>query len=153
MTAARFLALAAVLLAATVPVEAARQAQPAPEPPPFPQHGDRFYLAVRGPVVGGRAGFARVYGSPAGRDGWTTTVTCGTVDVRTGRERIELQAPGTAYRDKTSFTGTWSPLGGGAYGEAQMRTWSVTRQDGLDVVISMSGPCPPTGTGDVSSGD
>lgn len=125
-----------------------------PKEKPFPQHDDRFYLAVRGPVVGGRAGFARIYASPAGRDGWTTTVTCGTVDVRTGRERIELQAPGTAYRDKTSFTGTWSPLGGsGKHGENQMRTWSVDRQDGLDVVVSMSGPCPDRGTGDVSSGD
>lgn len=123
-----------------------------PEPPPFPQPGDRFYLPVRGPVVGGRAGFARVYGSPAGRDGWTTTVTCGTVDVRTGKERIELQAPGTAYRDRNGFTGTWSPLGGGAYGENQMRTWSVTRQDGLDVTVAMSGPCP-SGAGDLSSGD
>lgn len=118
-----------------------------PEPKPFPQLDDRFYLAVRGPVVGGRAGFARVYGSPAGRDGWTTTVTCGTVDVRTGRERIELQAPGTAYRDRTSFTGTWTPLSGG-----QMRVWSVTRQDGLDVTVAMSGPCP-SGVGDLSSGD
>ncbi|MFC7664676.1 hypothetical protein ACFQWF_21025 [Methylorubrum suomiense] len=48
MTVARVLALAAVLLAASVPVEAARQAQPVPEPPPFPQAGDRFYLFVRG---------------------------------------------------------------------------------------------------------
>ncbi len=63
--------LAAVLaVLATVPAEAARQAKPAPEPPPFPQHDDRFVMAVRGPVVGGRAGFARVYASPAGRDGW-----------------------------------------------------------------------------------
>ena len=124
-----------------------------PKPKPFPQHDDRFYLAARGPVVDGRAGFARVYASPAGRDGWTTTVTCGTVDVRTGRERIELQAPGTAYPDRKGITGTWSPLGSGTYGESQMRTWSVTRQDGLDVVVSMSGPCPDRGTGDVSSGD
>lgn len=124
-----------------------------PKEKPFPQHGDRFLMAVRGPVVGGRAGFARVYGSPAGRDGWTTTVTCGTVDVRTGRERIELQAPGTAYRDRKGVTGTWSPLGGGTYGEAQMRTWGIDRQDGLDVVVSMAGPCPDRGTGDVSSGD
>lgn len=124
-----------------------------PEPPPFPQHGDRFYLSVRGPVVGGRAGFARIYATPIGRDGWTTTVTCGTVDAR-GRERIELQAPGTAFRDRDGFTGTWSPLGsGGKYGENQMRVWSVTRQDGLDVEVSMSGPCPDRGTGDVSSGD
>lgn len=122
-----------------------------PKEKPFPQHDDRFLMSVRGPVVGGRAGFARVYGSPAGRDGWTTTVTCGTVDAR-GRERIELQAPGTAYRDRKGITGTWSPLSGG-YGAAQMRGWSIDRQDGLDVVVSMSGPCPPTGQGDVSSGD
>ncbi|KMO22326.1 hypothetical protein [Methylobacterium platani] len=152
MIATRILAAVLAVLA-TVPAEAARQAKPAPEPPPFPQHDDRFVMAVRGPVVGGRAGFARVYASPAGRDGWTTTVTCGTVDVRTGRERIELQAPGNAYRDRTSFTGTWTPLGGGGrYGENQMRTWSVTRQDGLDVTVAMSGPCP-SGAGDVSSGD
>ncbi|AWV16800.1 hypothetical protein A3862_15895 [Methylobacterium sp. XJLW] len=147
MTAIRILATVLAVLA-TVPAEAARQAKPAPEPGPFPQAGDRFLLAVRGPTVGGRAGFARVYASPAGRDGWTTTVTCGTVDVRTGRERIELQAPGNAYRDRNSFTGTWTPLGGG-----QLRVWSMTRQDGLDVTVAMSGPCPDRGTGDVSSGD
>ncbi|KQT46413.1 hypothetical protein ASG52_11775 [Methylobacterium sp. Leaf456] len=143
----------AVTRLAVIPVLTAGYVAAAqPEPPPFPQHGDRFFLAVRGPVVGGRAGFARVYATPVGKDGWTTTVTCGTVDVRTGRERIELQAPGTAYRDRDGFTGTWSPLSG-RYGEAQMRTWSVDRQDGLDVVVSMSGPCPDSGTGDVSSGD
>jgi hypothetical protein len=119
-----------------------------PKEKPFPQHGDRFFLSVRGPAVNGRAGFARVYASPAGRDGWTTTVTCGTVDVRSGKERIELQAPGNAYRGRSSFTGTWTPLSGG-----QMRVWSVTRQDGLDVTVAMAGPCPPTGAGDVSSGD
>lgn len=117
-----------------------------PREPPFPQHGDRFFLSVRGPTEGGRAGFARIYASPAGRDGWTTTVTCGTVDQR-GREKILLQAPGNAYRDRSSFTGTWTPLSGG-----QMRVWSVTRQDGLDVTVAMSGPCP-SGAGDVSSGD
>ncbi|KTS39502.1 hypothetical protein NS228_05030 [Methylobacterium indicum] len=117
-----------------------------PKEKPFPQHGDRFLLSVRGPTEGGRAGFARIYASPAGRDGWTTTVTCGTVDAR-GREKILLQAPGNAYRDRNSFTGTWTPLSGG-----QMRVWSVSRQDGLDVEVAMAGPCP-SGAGDVSSGD
>lgn len=141
--------LAAILLAAVaVPAEAARQGQPTPEPAPFPQHGDRFLMSVRAPAEGGRARFARVYASPAGRDGWTTTVTCGTVDLRTGKERIELQAPGDAFRDRKSFTGTWTPVGGG-----QMRVWSVNRQDGLDVTVAMSGPCPPLGEGDVSTGD
>lgn len=143
MIATRIIALAAVLLA--LPAEAARQAQS--EPPPFPANGDRFLMSVRGPTKGGRARFARVYASPAGKDAWTTTVTCGTVDAR-GRELIELQAPGEAWRDRDGLGGTWSPLGGG-----QMRSWSVTRQDGLDVEVAMSGPCPSTGTGDVSSGD
>jgi hypothetical protein len=147
MIATRILALTAALLAAAVPAEAARQGQPAPEPAPFPQHGDRFLLSVRAPAEGGRARFARVYASPAGKDAWTTTVTCGTVDAR-GRERIEFQAPGEAWRDQDGLGGTWSPLGGG-----QMRSWSVTRQDGLDVEVAMSGPCPSTGNGDVSSGD
>ncbi|MET7242341.1 hypothetical protein ABZT49_03145 [Methylobacterium sp. EM32] len=119
-----------------------------PKEKPFPQTGDRFFLSVRGPVVGGRVGFARVYASPVGRDGWTTTVTCGSVDQR-GRETIQLQAPGEAWRDRSGeLGGSWSPLGGG-----QMRVWSVTRQDGLDVTVAMAGPCPSTGTGDVSSGD
>ncbi|SFV16800.1 hypothetical protein SAMN02799631_06525 [Methylobacterium sp. 174MFSha1.1] len=117
-----------------------------PKEKPFPQAGDRFLMSVRGPAVGGRAGFARVYASPVGRDGWTTTVTCGTVDAR-GRETILLQAPGNAHRDRSSFTGTWTLLSGG-----QMRVWSVTRQDGLDVEVAMSGPCP-SGAGDLSSGD
>ncbi len=139
------LALAAILVA-SVPAEAARQAQPAPAP--FPQHGDRFLMTVRGPAEDGRAGFARVYASPAGRSGWTTTVTCGTVDLKTGRERVELQAPGNAYRDRDSFTGTWTPLSGG-----QMRVWSVNGQAGLNVEAAMSGPCPSFGEGDLSSGD
>ncbi len=119
-----------------------------PKEQPFPANGDRFLMAVRGQAVNGRAGFARVYASPAGKNRWTTTVTCGSVDVRTGRERIELQAPGKAWHDRDGLGGTWSPLGGG-----QMRVWSVTRQDGLDVEVAMAGPCPPTGAGDVSSGD
>ncbi|AWI88455.1 MULTISPECIES: hypothetical protein [Bacteria] len=123
-----------------------------PKEKPFPSTGDRFLMSVRGPVAGGRAGFARVYASPAGRDRWTTTVTCGTVDAR-GRERIELQAPGEAWRDRDGLGGTWTPLGGGGrYGERQLRVWSVTRQDGLDVTVAMAGPCP-SGAGDVSSGD
>lgn len=150
MISTRILALAAVLLTA-VPAEAARQAKPAPEPGPFPQHGDRFFLSVRGPVVGGRAGFARVYASPVGKGGWTTTMTCGTVDQR-GREKISLQAPGNAYRDRDGFTGTWTPLGGGRYGENQMRVWSVDRQDGEEVEVSMSAPCP-SGSGQVNTGD
>lgn len=119
---------------------------PPKEPPPFPQAGDRFFLSVRGPVVGGRAGFARVYASPAGKGRWTTTVTCGSVDAR-GRETVQLQAPGEAWRDRDGLGGTWTPLGGG-----QMRVWTVTRQDGLDVTVAMAGPCP-SGAGDVSSGD
>ena len=130
----RILAAAVLAALAAAPAEAARQAKPAPEPPPFPQHGDRFFLSVRGPTEGGRAG-----------------LTCGTVDQR-GREKILLQAPGNAYRDRDGFTGTWLPLGSGRYGESQMRTWSVTCQDGEEVEVSMSGPCP-SGGGQVNTGD
>ncbi len=137
------LAIAAVL--AAVPAEAARQAQP--EPAPFPGEGDRFYVSVRGPEVGGRAGFARIYADPT--DGiWATMVTCGTVDVRTGRERIELQATGQAARSRWGFLGgTFNPVGGGPTGG-----WGVTSQKELAVQVTMSAPCP-TGAGDVSSGD
>ena len=35
-----------------------------PKEAPFPQAGDRWFLSVRGPAAGGRAGFARVYADP-----------------------------------------------------------------------------------------
>ncbi|GBU16938.1 MULTISPECIES: hypothetical protein [Methylobacterium] len=147
MTVARFLALAAVLLAATVPVEAARQAQPVPEPPPFPQPGDRFYLSVRGPAAGGRAGFARVYADPVG-DAWAVQITCGTVDTKTGKERIELQAIGEGGRDRWgNLAWTWTPVGGGVTGGG-----GLLRENGLTPDVHMAPPCP-SGVGELSSGD
>lgn len=147
MTVARILALAAVLLAAIVPVEAARQAQPVPEPPPFPQAGDRWFLSVRGPAAGGRAGVARVYAGPVG-DRWATMVTCGTVDLKTGREVIVLQATGVAGRSRRGdLGGTWTPVGGGPTGGFGFET-----EKDLVAHVVMAAPCP-TGRGDVSTGD
>ncbi|WP_342153300.1 hypothetical protein [Methylorubrum sp. SB2] len=150
MTATRFLvALAAVLLATTVPVEAARQAQPAPEAPPFPQAGDRWFLSVRGPAAGGRAGFARIYADPVeGTDRWATMVTCGTVDLKTGREVIVLQATGVAGRSRRGdLGGTWTPVGGGETGGFGFET-----EKDLVAHVVMAAPCL-TGRGDVSTGD
>ncbi|SFV16768.1 hypothetical protein SAMN02799631_06515 [Methylobacterium sp. 174MFSha1.1] len=141
------------LVLAAAPAAAKSGAEPPGSEVMFPAKGDRFLLAVRGPAGPGRERFARVYASPdRGTAYWTTSVTCGTVDVRNGRERIEAQGAGSAWLDKGKLAGTWSPVGGG-YGDAQMRTWSVDSRDGLDVTVSMSGPCPGRGTGDLSSGD
>ena len=52
------------------------------------------------------------------------------------------------YRDFITFFPTMPEAG-----EAQMRVWSVDHQDGLDVTVSMSGPCPPRARGELSSGD
>ncbi|SEO94354.1 hypothetical protein SAMN04487843_105124 [Methylobacterium sp. ap11] len=144
----RSVALALVLAAAPA---ATKPGAAVPVELSFPAAGDRFLLSVRGPVEAGRSRFARLYASPAGRDGWTTTIVCGTADLR-GRERVEAQGAGSAWLDRGKLAGTWSPVGGG-YGEAQMRVWSVDQQDGLDVVVSMSGPCPGRGRGELSSGD
>ncbi|SFU34806.1 hypothetical protein SAMN02799631_00277 [Methylobacterium sp. 174MFSha1.1] len=139
------LALAAVLLVAAVPAEAARSAKS--EPAPFPDEGDRFYVSVRGPARDGRAGFARIYASPVDRI-WGTVITCGTVDVRTGRETIILQATGQAARSRWGdLGGTYNAVGGGPTGG-----WGIDEQHGLDVKVTMSAPCP-TGSGQVSSGD
>lgn len=147
----RALTLAALFLAA-----APAAAKPGPAVPvvelAFPEIGDRWLLSVRGPVEGGRSRFARLYASPAGRDGWTTTIVCGTADMR-GRERLEMQGAGSAWLDRGKLAGTWSPVGGDGNGESQMRSWSVDSQDGLDVEVSMSGPCPGRGRGELSSGD
>lgn len=149
----RALTIALALAAASA---AAKPGPAAPSPDPsFPAKGDRFLLAVRGPAVPGRERFARVYAAPDRQDRryWTTTIVCGTVDTRTGKERIEMQGAGSASLDGGKLTGTWSPAGATGYGDAQMRVWAVDHQDGLDVVVSMSGPCPGRGTGDLSSGD
>lgn len=144
----RVVALALVL--AAVPAAAA----PAPEPS-FSEVGERFLLSVRGPDAPGRERFARIYAAPDKADPryWTTTIVCGTVDTKTGRERILMQGGGSASLDAGKLSGTWSPAGVSAYGDAQMRVWSVDSQDGLDVTVSMSGPCPGRGTGELSSGD
>jgi len=114
----------------------------------FPEIGDRFLLAVRGPAVAGRDRFARFYAAPDnGAAYWTTSVTCGTVDVRTGRERIEAQGGGSAWLDGGHLAGTWSPAGVSGYGEAQMRVWSVDRRDGLEVEVVDVGPMPQPRTG------
>ncbi|MFY9293408.1 MAG: hypothetical protein WAP03_22310 [Methylorubrum rhodinum] len=143
-------ALTLALVLAAVPAAAA----PAPEPA-FPERGDRFLMSVRAPDVPGRERFARVYAAPDKGDPryWTTTVVCGTVDTRTGRERILMQGGGSATLDAGRLSGTWSPAGATGYGEAQMRVWTVDSQAGLDVVVSMSGPCPDRGRGELSSGD
>jgi len=148
----RSLTLALVLAAAPA---AAKPRAAAPVEPSFPAAGDRFLLAVRGPAGPGRERFARIYASPDRQDSryWTTTIVCGTVYTRTGKERLEMQGGGSASLDGGKLTGTWSPAGVSSYGDAQMRTWSVDHQDGLDLTVSMSGPCPGRGTGDLSSGD
>ncbi|WP_232627985.1 hypothetical protein [Methylobacterium sp. Leaf118] len=74
------------------------------------------------------------------------------MDTRNGRERIEAQGAGSAWLDGGKLAGTWSPPGG-AYGEAQMRVWSVDERDGLDVMVSMSGLCPSRGQVELSTGD
>lgn len=148
----RSLTLALALLAAAPAAAKTGAAAPVAEQP-FPQVGDRFMLSVRGPDVPGRERFARIYAAPAGRGAWTTTVVCGTVDTKTGRERIELQGGGSASLDAGRLTGTWSPAGATRYGDAQMRVWAVDERAGLDVVVTMSGPCPSRGNGDLSTGD
>jgi hypothetical protein len=147
-------ALTLALALAAVPAAAkAGASAPVPEPS-FPELGDRFLLSVRGPAGSGRERFARIYAAPDRQDRryWTTSVTCGTVDTRTGKERLEMQGGGSASLNGGRLTGTWSPAGVSGYGQAQMRVWSVDSRDGLDVVVSMSGPCP-SGAGDLSSGD
>ncbi len=148
-------ALTIALLLATVPAAAKTSAAAPVGEPAFPEVGDRFLMTVRGPDVPGRERFARVYAAPDKRDPryWTTSITCGTVDVRTGHERIQMQGGGSATLDAGKLSGTWSPAGATGYGDAQMRVWSVDRQAGLDVVVSMSGPCPDRGRGELSSGD
>lgn len=149
----RFLTLA--LLLAAVPAAGKTGAAAPVGEPAFPEAGDRFLLTVRGPDVPGRERFARIYAAPDRQDRryWTTTIVCGTVDTRNGRERIELQGGGSASLDGGRLTGTWSPAGVSGYGQAQMRVWSVDARDGLDVTVSISGPCPDRGRGELSSGD
>lgn len=151
--------LVRALIVALVLAAAPAAAKPGPAvpvaEPSFPVKGDRFLLSVRGPDVPGRERFARIYAAPDKGDPryWTTSVTCGTVDTRNGRERILMQGGGSATLDAGRLSGTWSPAGVSAYGEAQMRVWSIDSQTGLDVVVSMSGPCPGRGNGELSSGD
>lgn len=84
-------AVALALALATVPAAAA----PVPEPS-FPAAGDRFLLSVRGLDAAGHERFARLYAAPDRKDPryWTTTMVCGTVDTKTGRERILMQGGG-----------------------------------------------------------
>ena len=117
--------------------------------PPFPQDGDRFLLDVRGPVSDGRAPFSRIMGEPDRRAGWATRVTCGVVDLATGRETVTLKADGVAGRAR----GGWL---GGTYPSRTSPTgtdgFTVLSQRGLDVTIRMPPPCA-SGRGQVSSGD
>ena len=133
-------------------------APPAAGAPPrgraAPPPGAGFWRAGRARAAGAPPRFARLYAAPDRQDRryWTTTIVCGTVDLR-GREKIEMQGGGSATLDAGRLTGTWSPAGVSGYGAAQMRVWSVDSQDGLDVTVSMSGPCPGRGQGELSSGD
>lgn len=131
-----------ILPAMTAGAVAASRAEP-----PFPQPGDRFYLSVRAPAEPGRQRFARVYADPVG-DGWALVVTCGTVSLRDGRERVELQATGQAGRDRRgTLGGTWTPVGGGETGGL-----TLVRERELTPDVVMAAPCP-SGRGDVSTGD
>jgi hypothetical protein len=115
--------------------------------PPLPQAGDRWFLSVRAPESPGRERFARLYADPVG-DRWAVQVTCGTVSLRDGKERVELQATGDAGRSRRGDLGwTWTPVGGGPTGGG-----GFVRERGLEPDVVMAAPCP-SGRGGLSSGD
>lgn len=132
---------------AVVPTLTATAVWAAQADPQFPQEGQRWFLSVRAPDAPGRTRFARIYGDPV--DGrWAVTVTCGTSSLRTGQERVELQATGVAGRSRHGDLGwTWTPVGGGPTGGG-----GITRERGLSPDVVMAAPCP-SGRGDLSSGD
>lgn len=117
--------------------------------PPFPQEGDRWLLDVRGPAVAGAARFARVHGEPDARGGWATHVTCGVVDLRTGRETVSLRADGVADRARGGWLGgTYNP----SPGPSGTGGFTVLEQAGLDAKVEMPTPCA-SGAAQFSSGD
>ena len=135
----------ALILAAVL----ASPAAAAPEPPPFPQEGDRWLLAVQGETVGRQRAFVRIYGVPDARGGWTLEVTCGTVTLGTGRETVLLRGHGNGGRSRHgAFGGTYVSAGRPTGGVLiDQRAGEIH-----DVPVDMPAPCP-SGRGYLSTGD
>lgn len=134
-------ALIALALLAAAPAAAA----------PFPDEGERWMLSVRAPGPAGHERFARVYAEPTHGSRWAVDVTCGVVDVRTGREHVDVRGDGFAARARSGYLGgTYVPKGGGETSGFSVDQEGEALAD-LPVVFGPGG-CP-TGPGTLSTGD
>lgn len=126
-------------LLATAPAAAAQ----------FPSEGDRWQLDVRASGPTGSARFARVVAEPTHGLRWAIDVTCGLVDLRTGRETVEVHGDGFAARDR------WGTLGGTFVTPGRPTSGFAVDQLGeeLDGPPVHFGPGCPSGLGSLSSGD
>lgn len=123
---------------------------------PFPDEGDAFLMSVRQPAGPGREAFGRWEGTPrpAPRTGWTLHVTCGVVDMRTGRETVTYRGRGDAtVTSRGRSLAAIRPVPDVAAAQTSGVEWSGNPGKGTaDVVARGPAPCP-SGTADVSSGD
>jgi hypothetical protein len=119
---------------------------------PFPETGDRWLLDVRGQTHGTAAAFGRWQATPAQGATWNLQVTCGVVDVRTGRETVVYRGRGAALRDPT---GRMVAVYDSPAGSTDKSGWfwsSASEPLRPDVAVRGPAPCPG-GHGDLSSGD
>jgi hypothetical protein len=115
---------------------------------PFPEPGDRFLLDVRGPTHGSEAAFGRWDATPAAGNTWNLRVTCGVVDLRTGREAVMYRGRGAALRDPGGRMVAVYDAGGVRSGMG----WAGGEPLHPRVVVHGQAPCPG-GAGEISTGD
>lgn len=120
----------------------------------FPTPADTWHYEGRAPSRRGEARFLRLDATPDGRGGWATSVVCGRVSLRTGRETVTYQGAGSSARSR----GGW--LGGTTTSPRTPTTGWLIAQSGdglLDQAVQVGAPgedrvCP-NATGDISTGD
>lgn len=119
---------------------------------PFPEKGDRWVLDVRGQTHGTAAAFGRWDATPAQGTTWDLVVSCGVVDVRTGRETTLYRGRGAALRgpDRRMVAVYDSPAG--ATDKSGWVWTSLSEPLRPDVAVRGPAPCPG-GRGDLSTGD
>lgn len=116
----------------------------------FPAEGDTWRYEGRAPAHGGEARFLRLEATPDPRSGWTVRLTCGAVNLWTGRETITYRGTGSAARSR------WGALGGTATSPGTHTTGWLIEQTGdglLDQAVQAQDQVCTSGRGDLNTGD
>nr|USU31530.1 hypothetical protein NG677_19750 [Methylobacterium sp. OTU13CASTA1] len=116
----------------------------------FPAEGDTWRYEGRAPAHGGEARFLRLEATPDPRSGWTVRLTCGSVNLNTGRETISYRGTGSGGRSR------WGSLGGTATAPGRPTNGWLIEPTGdglLDQAVQAQDAVCPSGRGDLSTGD